>query len=58
MLDTPNNHFWDISKFVIPKIRPFYNLMGVKITKKLVKMFSAQISEYTAHPKQKKKYTK
>ena len=41
MLDTPNNHFWDISKIEIPKIRPFYNLMGAKITKKRVKVFSA-----------------
>ena len=41
MLDTPNNPFCDISKIKIPKITPFYHLMGAEITKKRVKMFSA-----------------
>ena len=34
MLKSSNNHFGDISKIKIPKIRAFYNLKGAKIAKK------------------------
>ena len=41
MLDTPNNHFCDISKIEVPNILPFYNLTGAKITKKGPKKYLA-----------------
>ena len=44
-------HFGHIYKIQIPKNRPFYNSTGAKITKKGIKLFSAQILEDYACPK-------
>ena len=47
MLKASNNHFGDISKIKIPKIRAFCNLKSAKIAKKCGKIFSASILEDT-----------
>ena len=47
MLKASNNHFGDISKIKIPKIRAFCNLKSAKIAKKGGKIFSASFLEHT-----------
>ena len=49
MLKASNNHFDDISKIKIPKIRAFCNLKGANIAKKLGKIFSASFLEHKTY---------
>ena len=42
MLKASNNHFGNISKIKVPKIRPFCNLKSGKIAKKSGKYFQRQ----------------
>ena len=58
MLKASNNHFVNISKIKIPKIRPFCNLKSAKIAKKSGKIFSASILEDWTCEKHYKNYTK
>ena len=45
MIKAPNNHFDEIFKIKIPKIRAFCYLKSAKIAKKCENIFSASILE-------------
>ena len=55
MLNASNNRFGHISKSKILKNRPFYNLVGAKITKKGLKSFQHRFWR-VPHSRNMKKY--